>query len=325
MSNQYDIIIVGGGPAGLEAADSAYKNGAKSILVIDRGFAAGGVLLQCAHTGFGFKEYGRSMTGPEYSKLAYGKIADKMGITVWLDTVVLSITKDKVVTCVNPDRGLQKVSGKIIILAMGCREQSRGSIRVPGDRLAGIMTAGVAQRLMNVFNFLPGKEVVILGTGDIGFVTAAELVEAGCQVKCIVERYAQPKGLQEHIDLCVGKLQIPLYLQHTISNIHGDKRVQKVTVSKVDGEYQVIPDTGFDVDCDTVIMSVGFRPEHSLVDFLGVEHEKTLGGLIVDANGLTSLPGFYAAGNVVKIFTSIDGVVEQARVVGKQAALNIQS
>lgn len=323
MNNKYDIIIVGGGPAGLAAADSAYKNGAKSILVIDRAFAAGGVLLQCAHTGFGFKEYGKSLTGPEYSKLAYAKIENNPNITVWLDTVVLSITKDKEITCVNPERGLQKATGKGIILAMGCREQSRGSIRVPGDRLAGIMTAGVAQRLMNVFNFLPGKEIVILGTGDIGFVTAAELVEAGCKVKCIVERYAKPKGLQEHIDWCVNKLHIPLYLQHTISNIHGDNRVQKVTVSKVDGEYQVIPGTGFDVDCDTVVMSVGFRPEHNLVDILGVEYEPTLGGLIVDANGRTSLPGFYAAGNVVKIFESIDGVVEQAQMAGKQAALDI--
>ena len=324
MSKQYDIIIIGGGPAGLAAADSASANGAESILLIDRAFAAGGVLLQCAHTGFGFKEYGRSLTGPEYSKLAYAKIENNRRITVWLDTVVLDITKDKEITCVSPERGLQKVTGKAVVLAMGCREQSRGAIRVPGDRLAGIMTAGVAQRLMNVFDFLPGREIVVLGTGDIGFVTAAELVEAGCKVKGIVERYAKPKGLQEHIDWCVDKLKIPLYLQHTISNIHGENRVEKVTVSKVDGEYRPIPGTGFDVDCDTVIMSVGFRPEHKLVDILGVEYEPSLGGLIVDGEGRTSLPGFYAAGNVVKIFESVDGVVEQARVAGRRAALDIR-
>ncbi|MCQ2362989.1 MAG: NAD(P)/FAD-dependent oxidoreductase [Acidaminococcaceae bacterium] len=323
MSKQYDISIIGGGPAGLAAADSASENGAESILLIDRAFAAGGVLLQCAHTGFGFKEYGRSLTGPEYSKLAYAKIENNRRITVWLDTVVLDITKDKKITCVSPERGLQKVTGKAVILAMGCREQSRGAIRVPGDRLAGIMTAGVAQRLMNVFDFLPGREIVVLGTGDIGFVTAAELVEAGCKVKGIVERYAKPKGLQEHIDWCLDKLKIPLYLQHTISNIHGENRVEKVTVSKVDGEYNVVPGTGFDVDCDTVIMSVGFRPEHKLADILGVEYEPSLGGLIVDAEGRTSLPGFYAAGNVVKIFESVDGVVEQARAAGRRAALDI--
>lgn len=323
MSKQYDIIIIGGGPAGLAAADSASANGAESILLIDRAFAAGGVLLQCAHSGFGFKEYGRSLTGPEYSELAYAKIENNRRITVWLDTVVLDITKDKEITCVSPERGLQKVTGKAVILAMGCREQSRGAIRVPGDRLAGIMTAGVAQRLMNVFDFLPGREIVVLGTGDIGFVTAAELVEAGCKVKGIVERYAKPKGLQEHIDWCMDKLKIPLYLQHTISNIHGENRVEKVTVSKVDGEYRPIPGTGFDVDCDTVIMSVGFRPEHKLVDILGVEYEPSLGGLIVDAEGRTSLPGFYAAGNVVKIFESVDGVVEQARVAGRRAALDL--
>lgn len=323
MSKQYDIIIIGGGPAGLAAADSASANGAESILLIDRAFAAGGVLLQCAHTGFGFKEYGRSLTGPEYSELAYAKIENNRRITVWLDTVVLDITKDKEITCVSPERGLQKVTGKAVVLAMGCREQSRGAIRVPGDRLAGIMTAGVAQRLMNVFDFLPGREIVVLGTGDIGFVTAAELVEAGCKVKGIVERYAKPKGLQEHIDWCVDKLKIPLYLQHTISNIHGENRVEKVTVSKVDGEYRPIPGTGFDVDCDTVIMSVGFRPEHKLADILGVEYEPSLGGLIVDAEGRTSLPGFYAAGNVVKIFESVDGVVEQARAAGRRAALDI--
>lgn len=323
MSKQYDIIIIGGGPAGLAAADSASENGAESILLIDRAFAAGGVLLQCAHTGFGFKEYGRSLTGPEYSELAYAKIENNRRITVWLDTVVLDITKDKEITCVSPERGLQKVTGKAVVLAMGCREQSRGAIRVPGDRLSGIMTAGVAQRLMNVFDFLPGREIVVLGTGDIGFVTAAELVEAGCRVKGIVERYAKPKGLQEHIDWCVDKLKIPLYLQHTISNIHGENRVEKVTVSKVDGEYRPIPGTGFDVDCDTVIMSVGFRPEHKLADILGVEYEPSLGGLIVDAEGRTSLPGFYAAGNVVKIFESVDGVVEQARAAGRRAALDI--
>lgn len=323
MSKQYDIIIIGGGPAGLAAADSASENGAESILLIDRAFAAGGVLLQCAHTGFGFKEYGRSLTGPEYSELAYAKIENNRRITVWLDTVVLDITKDKEITCVSPERGLQKVTGKAVVLAMGCREQSRGAIRVPGDRLSGIMTAGVAQRLMNVFDFLSGREIVVLGTGDIGFVTAAELVEAGCRVKGIVERYAKPKGLQEHIDWCVDKLKIPLYLQHTISNIHGENRVEKVTVSKVDGEYRPIPGTGFDVDCDTVIMSVGFRPEHKLADILGVEYEPSLGGLIVDAEGRTSLPGFYAAGNVVKIFESVDGVVEQARAAGRRAALDI--
>ena len=317
---KFDIIIIGAGPAGLAAAKSAADAGAKKILIIDRGFAPGGILLQCAHKGFGKAEYGEFLTGPDYAEKTYAKIADNSAITIWLDTVVLELNAKKELTCVSPERGLQKLWGKIIILAMGCREQSRGSILVPGDRLAGIITAGVAQRLINVFDYLPGQRVVVLGTGDIGVVTASELTEAGCQVLGIVERYSKPKGLEHNISHCIDDLKIPIYLSHTIIDIQGRERVEKVTIAKVDSSYRPIAGTEFTLECDTVVLSVGFRPEHILVSELPIPLDPVLGGVVADDEGRTALEGFYAAGNVIKIFESTDTLTRQAERAGRAAA-----
>lgn len=320
----YDVIIIGAGPAGMAAALSAQENGAKSILLIDRGMVTGGILLQCIHNGFGVHQYGEMLTGPTYAQRAYEKIKDKKEITLWLDTVVLSLTKAKEVTCVNPERGLQKVSGKTIILATGCRERPRGAIRIPGQRLAGIVTAGAAQRMVNCFGFIPGKKIVILGSGDIGLIMARRLTLEGCEVKAVVEICQHSNGLQRNIVQCLEDFNIPLYLSHTITDIQGKDRVQGVAVAKVDEKMQPIQGTEFKIECDTVLLSVGLIPERTLINNLPLSFDYITGGPLVNQHRETQVMGLFAVGNVAHVHDVVDYVAEEAGIAGKYAALQVQ-
>ena len=316
----YDVIVIGGGPAGMGAARSAYEHGAKSVLLIDRGLAPGGVLLQCHHDGFGEQQYGESLTGPAYAQRAYEKIKDVPEITIWLDTVVLAVTKEKQITAVSPDKGVQTVEGKSIIFATGCQERSRGAIRLPGDRLAGIITAGVAQRLVNCFGFLPGKQIVILGSGDIGLVTAKALSKEGCTVKAVLEAFPYCSGSEKNINKCLKENNIPLYISHTITDIQGDGRVEKITVSKLDDRMQPIKGTEFEIECDTVVLSVGMIPENSLLATLPLALQPVAGGPVVDQNRETQLAGFFAAGDVVHVHETVDFMAQEAEIAGRAAA-----
>lgn len=322
---EYDVIVIGAGPAGMAAAQSAQENGAKKILLIDRGMVTGGILLQCIHNGFGVHQYGEMLTGPTYAQRAYEQIKDKKEITLWLDTVVLTVTAKKEVTCVNPERGVKKVVGKTIILASGCRERPRGAIRIPGQRLAGIVTAGAAQRMVNCFGFIPGKKIVILGSGDIGLIMARRLTLEGCEVKAVVEICPYSNGLQRNISQCLNDFDILLYLSHTIVDIHGKDRVAGVTVAKVDEKMQAIAGTEFQIDCDTVVLSVGLIPERTLINNLPLQFDALTGGPLVDQHRQTELAGFFAAGNVVHVHDIVDYVTEEAMIAGKFAALQAQN
>lgn len=322
---EYDVIVIGAGPAGMAAAQSAQENSAKKILLIDRGMVTGGILLQCIHNGFGVHQYGEMLTGPTYAQRAYEQIKDKKEITLWLDTVVLTVTAKKEVTCVNPERGVKKVVGKTIILASGCRERPRGAIRIPGQRLAGIVTAGAAQRMVNCFGFIPGKKIVILGSGDIGLIMARRLTLEGCEVKAVVEICPYSNGLQRNISQCLNDFDIPLYLSHTIVDIHGKDRVAGVTVAKVDEKMQAIAGTEFQIDCDTVVLSVGLIPERTLINNLPLQFDALTGGPLVDQHRQTELAGFFAAGNVVHVHDIVDYVTEEAMIAGKFAALQAQN
>ena len=321
MNQLYDVIIIGGGPAGLSAAYSAWENGAKKILIIERDRELGGIMQQCIHNGFGLHHFKEELTGPGYAYRCIELIKDKPEIEALIDTMVLEILEDKTVIAVSPEKGLLQVQGKTIILTMGCRERTRGAIRIPGERPAGVFTAGAAQRMVNMEGYLPGKKIVILGSGDIGLIMARRMSLEGCKVEAVLEICPFSNGLTRNIVQCLEDYNIPLYLSHTIVKIHGHERVTGVTVAKVDEKMQPIAGTEFDIDCDTLLLSVGLIPENELSRGLHLEMHPLTSGPIVDQRRQTSMPGIFAAGNVVHVHDLVDFVSEEAEIAGKFAAL----
>lgn len=320
MSELYDVIIVGGGPAGLSAALSAQQNGAKKILVLERDREPGGILQQCVHNGFGLHHFKEELTGPGYAQRCYDLVKDLPEVEIFVDTMVLEVRKDKSVLAVNPKRGVMELRGKSIILTMGCRERTRGAIRIPGTRPAGVYTAGAAQRMVNMEGYIPGRKIVILGSGDIGLIMARRMSLEGCKVQAVLEICPFSNGLTRNIVQCLNDYDIPLHLSHTIVAIHGKDRVTGITVAKVDDKMRPIPGTEFEIDCDTVLLSVGLIPENELSNGLGLAMHPLTSGPIVDQRRETSEPGIFAAGNVVHVHDLVDFVSDEAEIAGKFAA-----
>lgn len=315
----YDVVIIGGGPAGLAAAVAAKENGVDNILILERDKELGGILNQCIHNGFGLHTFKEELTGPEYAKRFITRV-EELKIPYKLNTMVLEINKDKVVTAVNREDGLFTIQAKAIVLAMGCRERSRGALNIPGYRPAGIFSAGTAQRLVNMENYMPGKEVVILGSGDIGLIMARRMTLEGAKVKVVAEVLPYSGGLKRNIVQCLNDYGIPLKLSHTVVEIHGKERITGVTIAQVDENMKPIKGTEEYYSCDTLLLSVGLIPENELSRELGVELNPQTNGPVVNESLETSIEGVFACGNVLHVHDLVDYVSEEATNAGKNAA-----
>lgn len=320
----YDIIIIGGGPAGLAAAYAAKEKGAEKILVIERDREAGGILNQCVHNGFGLHYFKEELTGPEYAG-RFIKMLEKTDVEFRLDTMVLEITKDKRVKCISALNGYEELNAKAIIISTGCRERTRGAIAIPGDRPAGVFTAGAAQKYLNCEGYMAGKHVVILGSGDIGLIMARRMTLEGAKVLACVEVMPFSGGLTRNIVQCLEDFDIPLYLSHTITDIIGKDRVEKVIVSRVDENRRPIKGTEMEFDCDTVLLSVGLIPENELTRAAGIEMDPRTGGAVVFENNETDTEGIFACGNAVHVHDLVDYVTEESTRAGEAAAEYIKN
>ena len=319
----YDIVIVGGGPAGLAAAASAKENGIDSILILERDKELGGILNQCIHNGFGLHTFKEELTGPEYAGRFIQKVKD-LGIEYMLNTMVMDISEEKVVTAMNRTEGMFEIQAKAIILAMGCRERPRGALNIPGYRPAGIFSAGTAQRLVNMEGYLPGREVVILGSGDIGLIMARRMTLEGAKVKVVAELMPYSGGLKRNIVQCLDDFDIPLKLSHTVVDIDGKERVKGITLAQVDERLKPIPGTEEYYSCDTLLLSCGLIPENELSNSLGIDMERITNGPVVNESLETSMEGVFACGNVLHVHDLVDFVSEEAAMAGKNAVKYIK-
>lgn len=318
-----ELVIIGGGPAGMSAALAAYENGIRDILILERDERLGGILQQCIHNGFGLHRFGEELTGPEYA-WRYEERVRELGIPFKLNTMVLDITEDKEITATNPTDGIFTIQAKAIILAMGCRERSRGALNIAGTRPAGVYSAGTAQKLVNMKGFMPGKKVVILGSGDIGLIMARRMSLEGAEVKAVCELMPYSGGLARNIEQCLNDFNIPLLLSHTVVKIHGKKRVEGVTIAKVDEKGKPIKETMQFIECDTLLLSVGLIPENELTKSAGIGINRITNGADVTQSRETSVPGVFACGNVLHVHDLVDYVSEEAEIAGKNAALYIK-
>ncbi|MCH3973161.1 MAG: NAD(P)/FAD-dependent oxidoreductase [Oscillospiraceae bacterium] len=315
----YDLVVIGGGPAGLAAAYQAYQHGLRNILILERDKELGGILNQCIHNGFGLHRFGEQLTGPEYAG-RFIKMLNDTNVQVSLDTMVLDVTPDKKVHCVSKKEGYRIIDAKSVILCMGCRERTRGAIGIPGTRPAGIYTAGTAQRYANIEGYMVGKRVLILGSGDIGLIMARRMTLEGAKVLACVELMPYSSGLTRNIVQCLQDFNIPLYLSHTITDIQGNGRVEKVIVAKVGPDRKPIPGTEMEFDCDTILLSVGLIPENELTRQAGIEMDPHTKGAVVYENMETSIPGVFASGNVVQVHDLVDFVSGESELAGASAA-----
>ena len=320
---QVQLAIIGGGPAGLAAAIAAREKGVEDILIIERDKELGGILNQCIHAGFGLHTFGQELTGPEYA----GRFIDRvqqMHIPYLLRTMVLDLSEDRVLTVTGPETGLIQIQAQAVILAMGCRERPRGALNIPGYRPAGIYSAGTAQRLVNMEGFMPGKNVVILGSGDIGLIMARRMTLEGAKVHAVAEVLPYSGGLKRNIVQCLEDFDIPLYLSTTVVDIHGQERLEGVTLARVDENRRPIPGTEQHIPCDTLLLSVGLLPENELSSAAGVRLSGVTGGPEVTDRLATSIPGVFACGNVLHVHDLVDFVSQEAQKAGENAALYLQ-
>jgi NADPH-dependent 2,4-dienoyl-CoA reductase/sulfur reductase-like enzyme len=314
-----DVAVIGAGPAGMAAAIKAREAGAKNVVIMERAEELGGLLHQCVHNGFGLQYFKEDLTGPEYAHRFIEKVMDS-GVKPLLETMVVKLAEDRQIGAVNTREGYITFRPKSVVLAMGCRERKRGALNIPGTRPAGVLTAGTAQRFVNVDGFIPGKKIVILGSGDIGMIMARRLTLEGAKVEAVVEILPYIGGLVRNEVQCLRDFEIPLFLGHTVSRIHGEERIEAVTIAQIDGAKNPIPGTERKIACDTLLLSVGLIPENELSSMAGIALDPVTGGAIVDEMRQTTIPGVFAGGNVLHVHDLVDNVSWESELAGESAA-----